>query len=33
LDELEVDKELLKQGQVWITFVNFKAGVTKKIEV
>ena len=33
LDELEVDKELLKQGQVWITFVNFKAGVTEKIEV
>ena len=33
LDELEVDQELLKQGQVWITFVNFKAGVSEKIEV
>ena len=33
LDELEIDKELLSKGEVWVTFVNFKAGVTDKIEV
>ena len=33
LDELEIDKELLSKGEVWVTFVNFKEGVTDKIEV
>jgi len=33
LDELEVDSELLASGEVWVTFVKFKAGVADKIEV
>jgi len=33
LDELEIDQQLLSKGEVWVTFVNFKAGVTEKVEV
>ena len=33
LDELKVDPELLANGEVWVTFVKFKAGVADKIEV
>ena len=33
LDELEIDEQLLSKGEVWVTFVNFKAGVTDKVEV
>ena len=33
LDELKVDPELLANGEVWGTFVKFKAGVADKIEV
>ena len=29
LDELEIDQQLLSKGEVWVTFVNFKAGVTE----
>ena len=33
LDELEIDQQLLSKGEVWVTFVNFKAGVAEKVEV
>jgi menaquinol-cytochrome c reductase iron-sulfur subunit len=33
LDELEVDPDLLDEGEVWVTFVKFKAGVADKVEV
>jgi menaquinol-cytochrome c reductase iron-sulfur subunit len=31
LDGLEVDAEKLKQGEVWVKFQNFRAGVEEKI--
>lgn len=33
LDELEVDSDLLNKGEIWVTFVKFKAGVADKVEV
>ncbi|MDA7664319.1 Rieske 2Fe-2S domain-containing protein [bacterium] len=33
LDQLEVDPDLLENGEVWVTFVKFKAGVADKVEV
>ena len=33
LDELEVDSDLLDKGEIWVTFVKFKAGVADKVEV
>jgi hypothetical protein len=30
---LEVDPDLLDKGEVWVTFVKFKAGVADKVEV
>ncbi|HIG84176.1 MAG TPA: Rieske (2Fe-2S) protein [Verrucomicrobia bacterium] len=33
LDALEVDPDLLVKGEVWVTFVKFKAGVADKVEV
>ena len=33
LDELEIDQQLISKGEVWVTFVNFKAGVAEKVEV
>ena len=33
LDELEVDSDRLDEGEVWVTFVKFKAGVADEVEV
>ena len=33
LDSLEVDKDKLEQGEVWVLFQKFKAGVEEKIPV
>ena len=31
LDELEVDEEKQAEGEIWVTFLNFKAGVEEKV--
>ena len=33
LDSLEIDKEKWAQGEVWVKFEKFKAGVAKKISI
>ena len=33
LDTLTVDEEKLEDGEVWVDFVNFRAGIAKKIAV
>lgn len=33
LDTLPIDEEKLQQGEVWVTFKNFRAGIAEKQEV
>ena len=33
LDTLEIDQEKLAEGEIWVTFVNFKTGIEGKEEI
>ena len=33
LDTLELDREKLAAGEIWVTFTNFKAGIEDKVEL